>query len=130
MKALIVNQCGTAITSSVLRGIHGIGLSLFTAGDAEKNRVRRSRSLLGLLMLLLKRRGYELYTIDEKIVIAKVSLCENLSEELEEIRKLVSISEKLELPRAKSRFRKTNGVIATFLAKKKRLRLQSYSGKK
>lgn len=55
--------------------------------------------------LLLKKKGYELYTIDGKIAVDKLCKFENISEELEQIRNKVGIPEKLELPRAKSQFR-------------------------
>ena len=56
--------------------------------------------------LRLKKRGYELYTIDGRLAVDKVCRFENLSEELEEVRKQVGIPEKLDLPRAKSKYRK------------------------
>ena len=57
-------------------------------------------------LLSLKRRGYELYTIDGKIAVDKVCRFESISEELEDIRRQLGIPEKLELPRAKSNYRK------------------------
>ena len=56
--------------------------------------------------LVLKRRGFQLYTINGKSVVDRICRYENISEELEAIRKKLGISEKLELPQAKSRFRK------------------------
>jgi hypothetical protein len=56
--------------------------------------------------LTLKRRGYEVYTIDDKVVVDRVCLFENLQEELENMRIRVGIPEKLILPRAKSEYRK------------------------
>jgi len=53
----------------------------------------------------LKRKGIGLYTIGGKVVVDKVCLFEDLTKELEEVRKRVGISEPLELPRAKSKFR-------------------------
>ncbi len=55
--------------------------------------------------LALKRKGIELYSIDGKVAVDKVCFFENLSEDLESIRKQLGIPEKLELPRAKSKFR-------------------------
>lgn len=57
-------------------------------------------------IMVLKRGGYGNYTIDGNIVVDKVCKFENLSEELDAIRKLVGIPEQLELPRAKSGTRK------------------------
>lgn len=56
--------------------------------------------------LMLKKRGYEVYTIDGRVAVDKICRFENLSNELEEVRKQVGIPEKLELPRAKSKYRK------------------------
>ena len=56
--------------------------------------------------LILKQRGYDLYTIDGNIAVDKVCRFENMSEELEVIRRQLGIPEKLELPRTKSVTRK------------------------
>ncbi len=55
--------------------------------------------------LVLKKKGFELYTLDGKIVVDRVCLYENLVEELERTRLLLGIPEKLDLPHAKSGFR-------------------------
>jgi len=55
---------------------------------------------------LLKRKGYDLYTSDNKVVIDKICRFENLSEELERICTRLGFPEKLTLPRTKSVFRK------------------------
>ena len=57
-------------------------------------------------LLRLKKKGFGLYTIDGKLAVDKVCKFENLSSELEEIRKHVGIPEKLELPRSKGKHRK------------------------
>lgn len=54
----------------------------------------------------LKKFGVELYTIDGEIAVDKVCLYENLEVELEQIRLLLGIPEKLQLPAAKGGFRK------------------------
>ena len=54
----------------------------------------------------LKDKGYEIYTIDGEVVVDKVCKYENINEELEWVRRKVGIPEALELPRAKSGFRK------------------------
>jgi len=54
----------------------------------------------------LKRKGLELYSIDGQIAVDKVCRFENIAAELESIRTQLGITEKLELPHAKSRFRK------------------------
>jgi len=56
--------------------------------------------------LNLKRKGFEVYTINGEIVVDKVCRFENINEELEEIRKQLDIAEKLNLPHAKAQFRK------------------------
>jgi len=56
--------------------------------------------------LQLKRLGYDLYMINDQVAVDKICRFENLSEELVTIRTRLGIPEKLELPRAKSRFRK------------------------
>lgn len=54
----------------------------------------------------LKNKGYRNYTVDGKVVVNRVCRFEKLREELEEVRHLIGIPEQLELPRAKSNFRK------------------------
>ena len=54
----------------------------------------------------LKRRGIELYTIDGQVAVDKVCRFESLAEELDVIRRQLGIPEELELPHAKSKFRK------------------------
>lgn len=57
-------------------------------------------------ILGLKRRGFELYTIDGQIAVDKVYRFENLTEEMEVIRQRLGIPEELVLPRVKSGSRK------------------------
>lgn len=71
----------------------------------------------------LKRKGRGLYTIGGEIVVDKVCLFENLTEDLEEVRKLVGIPEPLELPRAKSKFRPTQKSYQEALGEKERERI-------
>jgi hypothetical protein len=54
----------------------------------------------------LKQKGIELYSIDGQVAVDKVCRFESIAEELEDIRARLHIPEKLELPRAKSGFRK------------------------
>jgi hypothetical protein len=54
----------------------------------------------------LKNNGHGTYTIDGKIVVDRLCLFENLTEELELIRSRLGIPEPLDLPRAKSKYRK------------------------
>jgi hypothetical protein len=55
---------------------------------------------------VLKERGYGVYTIDGKIAVDKVYKFENLADELEVFRTQIGLPDKLELPMAKSQYRK------------------------
>ncbi len=57
--------------------------------------------------LILKRRGIKIYTINGQIAVDKVCRYEAINEELEAIRTQVGIPEKLDLPHAKSKSRKS-----------------------
>ena len=57
-------------------------------------------------LLLLKKRGYWLYTIDGQISVDKIYRFENLAGALDEIKKILKLPEKPVLPHAKSGFRK------------------------
>ncbi|GAA5525494.1 hypothetical protein Maes01_02064 [Microbulbifer aestuariivivens] len=54
----------------------------------------------------LKLKGYGNYTVNGEVVVDKVCKFENLSEELDQFRTLVGLPEKIELPKAKSKYRK------------------------
>ena len=56
--------------------------------------------------MVLRYRGFELYTINGQIAVDKICRFENISEELEVIRKILGIPEKLDCPYVKSQFRK------------------------
>ena len=73
--------------------------------------------------LCLKRKGFELYTIDGQVAVDKVCRFENLSEELEVIRKQFGIPEKLELPVAKSGFRKDKRSYRDILGKEEKMKI-------
>jgi hypothetical protein len=55
---------------------------------------------------LLKKRGFEMYTVDGRIAVDKVCLYEKLEEELEKVSNILGFGEKLILPRAKASYRK------------------------
>ena len=55
---------------------------------------------------LLKKRGFGVYTINGKVAVDKICKFENIAEEMDAVRKRIGIPEPLELPRAKSNFRK------------------------
>lgn len=54
----------------------------------------------------LKKYGYYNYTINDKVVVDKVCLYENLKEDLREVSKLLGLTTMPELPNAKGGFRK------------------------
>lgn len=58
------------------------------------------------VLLRLKKRGFDLYTIDGQVAVDKICRFENLADELEDIRIRLGIPERLEIPRTKSQFRK------------------------
>lgn len=55
---------------------------------------------------ILKKRGRGCYTIDNHVVADKICRYESLADDLEEVRQHLDLPEKLELPRAKTSFRK------------------------
>jgi hypothetical protein len=68
----------------------------------------------------LKNGGYKNYTIDDQVVVDKVCKFENITEELNAVRKLVGIPEPLDLPRAKSKYRTDKRNYRDILAKEDR----------
>jgi Sulfotransferase family len=68
--------------------------------------------------LSLKKFGFDLYTINEQIAVNKVCLYENLEEELEQVRLLLNIPEKLQLPQAKTEHRKDKSSYRNILDEK------------
>jgi hypothetical protein len=65
---------------------------------------------------ILKKRGFRCYTIDGQVAVDKVCLFERLEEELESIRVRLNLPEKLDLPRAKSSFRKDKRSLREILS--------------
>lgn len=59
------------------------------------------------LPLVLKNKGINIYTINEKVAVDRVCLYENLIDELETIQLRIGIPEKIILPKTKSKFRKS-----------------------
>jgi len=56
--------------------------------------------------VILKKYGFNSYTINGRVVVDKVCRYEKLSEELDNVRRQVGMPEALELPRAKASYRK------------------------
>jgi hypothetical protein len=81
-------------------------VSLYYWQNRAEPRIPFSAFILSDAPLSLKRKGFEIYTIDGQVAVDKICRYENLSEELEAVRKKLGIPEKLNLPQAKSQFRK------------------------
>ncbi len=71
----------------------------------------------------LKRRGFNLYTIDGEIAVDKICRYENIDEEMEMVRSHLGIPEKLALPRAKSQYRKDRRGYREILGETEKLRI-------
>lgn len=56
--------------------------------------------------LKLRKRGFELYTIDGEVAVDAVCRFEHLADDLDLVRRRIGLHEPLVLPRAKARFRK------------------------
>ena len=56
--------------------------------------------------MFLRKRGYNLYTINDHVVVDRICRFENISKEIETVRMRLGIPDKLELPQAKSNTRK------------------------
>ena len=55
--------------------------------------------------MMLKKRGYEVYTLDGKVAVDRICRFESINEELEEVRRIIGLPEPLELPHTKVRKR-------------------------
>jgi hypothetical protein len=98
-------------------------ISLYYWHCRSEPRPTISEFIRSTVPLILKKRGYELYTIDDKIAVDKVCLYENLSDELEAVRGHIGIPEKLELPRAKSQSRKDKRSYRDILGEEERMKI-------
>lgn len=74
-----------------------------------RGRLRPGQTMTGFLATdgpaLLRRSGYEMYTIDNRVAVDRICRYENLAEELETVRTRLGIPEPLALPWAKAQFR-------------------------
>lgn len=85
---------------------------------------------------LLHKYGYNLYTIDGKVVVDRICRYENLEEELKSVRNRLGLPDQIILPRAKGSFRKDRRHYRDILSKTdqkkisrrfaKEIRLMSY----
>lgn len=73
--------------------------------------------------VILKKNGFGIYTINNRVVVDKICRYENLTEELEAIRLRLGIPEALELPHAKSNFRKDRGSYHDLYGEAERARI-------
>lgn len=80
-------------------------LSLYYWRHKKEPRPALSRFIDSKRLKSLKKRGYEVYTIDNRIAVDKVYLFENLAHEAETISRILGFPDSLKLPRAKSSFR-------------------------
>lgn len=55
---------------------------------------------------LLHERGWDLYTIDDEVVVDEILLYEKLENQLETVRKRIGLPAELDLPKAKSQYRR------------------------
>lgn len=65
----------------------------------------------------LKGGGYYLYTIDDEVVVDRICKYENLSADLEDARQAIGLPSPLELPQAKSGYRKDRSHYRTMIDK-------------
>lgn len=75
--------------------------------------------------LLLKRKGFDVYTIEGDVAVDRVGLFEQLAEHLEEIRTRLGLPEPLMLPRAKTSFRTDKRQYRELLDEKSRKRIET-----
>lgn len=74
-------------------------------------------------LLMLKHRGYDLYTIDGQLAVDHIYLFEKLPEALEAVRDKLGIPETLELPRTKTKSRKDKRSYREILSNEERDRI-------
>jgi hypothetical protein len=84
-------------------------VSLYFWKHSSEPRPSLSEFLAAKPPRILKQRGIDLYTINGRIAVDRVCRFESLTDDLEAVRLHLGIPEKLDLPRAKSHFRKVKG---------------------
>ncbi len=95
-------------------------ISLYYWRNKTEPRPSMSAFLESGVPLLLQQRGYDLYTIDGRIVMDRVCMFEDMDAELERIRVLLGLTEPLQLPRAKSSSRKDKRGFRELLTERER----------
>jgi sulfotransferase famil protein len=73
--------------------------------------------------LKLKRRGYDLYTIDGRVVVDKICRFEKLTEEMETVRVQIGVPEPLDLPRTKTKYRQDQRSYREILGEEDRAKI-------
>jgi hypothetical protein len=77
----------------------------------------------------LRRRGYNMYTMEDKVVVDRIYLYEQLQHEVESISGLLGFPEKLELPRAKASYRSVKKHYRDLLSNEDRKRIEALFSK-
>jgi hypothetical protein len=77
----------------------------------------------------LRRRGYNMYTMEDKVVVDRIYLYEQLQREVESISGLLGFPEKLELPRAKASYRSVKKHYRDLLNNDDRRRIETLFSK-
>ena len=89
----------------------------------SKSELTISEFLKSDIPLRIRRKGSDLYMVDNKVAVDKICFYEKLTEELEAICTQLGIREKLVLPKAKSEFRKDKRSYREILSSADRLRV-------
>lgn len=92
--------------------------------NRSKRRPTMSQFVKSNRPLVLKRRGYDIYTINGEVAVDKVCRFENLEEEMETVRKQLGIPEPLSVPQAKSQFRKDKRPYQEILGEVEKRRIE------
>ena len=80
-------------------------------------------------LMLLKKKGYGLYTINDRVVVDKICRFENLSEDLSSVCEHLGIPGKLELPKTKSKYRKDKRSYRDILSENEQMMIAEFSQK-
>ncbi|MES2657556.1 MAG: sulfotransferase family 2 domain-containing protein [Verrucomicrobiota bacterium] len=84
-------------------------VSFYFWKNREEPRIPFSEYVDSKAPVILRKNGFGVYTIDGEVAVDRICRFEHLAEDLEAVRNRLGLQEKLELPRAKSRFRKSEG---------------------
>lgn len=73
----------------------------------------------------LKSGGYYLYTIDGEVAVDRIYKFEHLAEDLEDARQTIGLPSPLELPKAKSKYRKNKAHYRTIIDRESKSKISS-----